>query len=67
MGNSSFDIYSFIVTEPGVLPEAAFLFLQCRSKVVYILPSADTTLALLLVEFTEYDDDDGDDSFIVTS
>ncbi|MFS7940778.1 hypothetical protein Hanom_Chr05g00468371 [Helianthus anomalus] len=31
-----------------------------RGKVVYILPSSDPTLALLLVGFTEYDDDDDD-------
>ncbi|MFS7981175.1 hypothetical protein Hanom_Chr10g00947931 [Helianthus anomalus] len=30
-----------------------------RGKVVYISPSSDPTLALLLVGFTEYDDDDG--------
>ncbi|MFS7896719.1 hypothetical protein Hanom_Chr00s005633g01729561 [Helianthus anomalus] len=29
-----------------------------RGKTVYILPYSDTTLALLLVGFTEYDDDD---------
>ncbi|MFS7891814.1 hypothetical protein Hanom_Chr00s000387g01641611 [Helianthus anomalus] len=42
----------------GVSLEAASLFLQGRSEVVYILPSSDSTLALLLVGFTEYDDDD---------
>ncbi|MFS7985210.1 hypothetical protein Hanom_Chr11g00995841 [Helianthus anomalus] len=36
----------------------ASLFLRGRGKVVYILPSSDPTLALLLVGFTEYDDDD---------
>ncbi|MFS7932328.1 hypothetical protein Hanom_Chr04g00366591 [Helianthus anomalus] len=41
----------------GVSLEAASLFLTGRGKVVYILPSSDPTLALLLVEFTEYDDD----------
>ncbi|MFS7962483.1 hypothetical protein Hanom_Chr08g00727161 [Helianthus anomalus] len=40
---------------PGVSLEAASLFLlRGRGKVVYILPSSDTTLALLLVGFTEY-------------
>ncbi|MFS7958177.1 hypothetical protein Hanom_Chr07g00675141 [Helianthus anomalus] len=29
-----------------------------RGKAVYILPSSDPTFALLLVGFTEYDDDD---------
>ncbi|KAJ0544944.1 hypothetical protein HanIR_Chr08g0344111 [Helianthus annuus] len=29
-----------------------------RGKAVYILPSSDRTFALLLVGFTEYDDDD---------
>ncbi|MFS7955996.1 hypothetical protein Hanom_Chr07g00649381 [Helianthus anomalus] len=44
--------------EPGVSLEAASLFLPGRGKAVYILPSLDPTLALLLVGFTEYDDDD---------
>ncbi|KAJ0933809.1 hypothetical protein HanRHA438_Chr03g0100361 [Helianthus annuus] len=44
--------------EPGVSLEAASLLLQDRSKVVYILPFSNPTLALLLVGFTEYDDDD---------
>ncbi|MFS8014867.1 hypothetical protein Hanom_Chr15g01349681 [Helianthus anomalus] len=44
--------------EPGVSLEAASLFLRGRGKAVYILPSSDPTLALLLVVFTEYDDDD---------
>ena len=44
--------------EPGVSLEAASLFLRGRGKAVYILPSSDPTLALLLVGFTEYDDDD---------
>ncbi|MFS7991414.1 hypothetical protein Hanom_Chr12g01070491 [Helianthus anomalus] len=47
--------------EPGVLLEIASLFLRCRGKAVYILPSSDPALALLLVGFTEYDDDDVDD------
>ncbi|MFS7934641.1 hypothetical protein Hanom_Chr05g00393991 [Helianthus anomalus] len=38
--------------EPGVSLEAAFLYLQGRGKVVYILPSSDPTLALLLMGFT---------------
>ncbi|MFS7890246.1 hypothetical protein Hanom_Chr00s000008g01616481 [Helianthus anomalus] len=42
--------------EPGVSLEAASLFLRSRGKAVYILPSSDPTLALLLVGFTEYDD-----------
>ncbi|MFS8000160.1 hypothetical protein Hanom_Chr12g01175101 [Helianthus anomalus] len=44
--------------ESGVLLEAASLLLRGRGKVVYILPSSDPSLALLLVGFTEYDDDD---------
>ncbi|MFS7939743.1 hypothetical protein Hanom_Chr05g00455511 [Helianthus anomalus] len=44
-------------TEPGVSLEATFLFLQVRGKTVYILPSSDPTLALLLVGYTEYVDD----------
>ncbi|KAJ0827723.1 hypothetical protein HanRHA438_Chr17g0829081 [Helianthus annuus] len=40
------------------LMEAASLFLRGRCKVVYILPFLDPTLALLLVRYTEYDDDD---------
>ncbi|MFS8007233.1 hypothetical protein Hanom_Chr14g01258591 [Helianthus anomalus] len=44
--------------EPRVSLEAASLFLRDRGKVVYILPSSDPTLALLLVGFTEYDHDD---------
>ncbi|MFS7970393.1 hypothetical protein Hanom_Chr09g00820451 [Helianthus anomalus] len=43
--------------EPGVSLEVASLFLWGRGKVVYILPK-DPTLALLLVGFTEYDDDE---------
>ncbi|MFS7976400.1 hypothetical protein Hanom_Chr10g00892011 [Helianthus anomalus] len=35
-----------------------------RGKAVYILPSSDPTLALLLVGFTEYDDDDDEESLI---
>ncbi|MFS7983662.1 hypothetical protein Hanom_Chr11g00977141 [Helianthus anomalus] len=42
----------------GISLEATSLFLWGRGKVVYILPSSDPTLALLLVGFTEYDDDD---------
>ncbi|MFS7914369.1 hypothetical protein Hanom_Chr02g00152561 [Helianthus anomalus] len=44
--------------EPGVSLEAASLFLWGRGNAVYILPSSDPTLALLLMGFTEYDDDD---------
>ncbi|MFS8011947.1 hypothetical protein Hanom_Chr14g01314961 [Helianthus anomalus] len=44
--------------EPGVSLEATSPFLRGRGKVVYILPSSDPTLALLLAGFTEYDDDD---------
>ncbi|MFS7942658.1 hypothetical protein Hanom_Chr06g00490991 [Helianthus anomalus] len=44
--------------EPGFSVEATFLFLRSRGKIVYIIPSSDPTLALLLVRFTEYDDDD---------
>ncbi|MFS8019672.1 hypothetical protein Hanom_Chr15g01406451 [Helianthus anomalus] len=43
--------------ESGVAREAASLFLRRKGKVVYILPSSNPTLALLLVGFTEYDDD----------
>ncbi|MFS7939205.1 hypothetical protein Hanom_Chr05g00448971 [Helianthus anomalus] len=43
--------------EPGVSLEAASLFLRVRGKVVYILPTSNPTLALLLVGFTEYDHD----------
>ncbi|MFS7961525.1 hypothetical protein Hanom_Chr08g00716161 [Helianthus anomalus] len=42
----------------GVSLEAASLFLQGRGKTVYILPSSDPTLSLLLVRFNEYDDDE---------
>ncbi|MFS7955088.1 hypothetical protein Hanom_Chr07g00638501 [Helianthus anomalus] len=41
---------------PGVSLEAVSLFLRGRGKTMYILPSSDTTLALLLMRFTEYDD-----------
>ncbi|MFS7930048.1 hypothetical protein Hanom_Chr04g00339581 [Helianthus anomalus] len=34
-----------------------FYGVDCRGKIVYILPSSYPTLALLLVGFTEYDDD----------
>ncbi|MFS7901963.1 hypothetical protein Hanom_Chr01g00005741 [Helianthus anomalus] len=44
--------------EPGVSLEEASLFLQGKGKVVYILLFSDPTLALLLVGFTDYDDDD---------
>ncbi|MFS7960483.1 hypothetical protein Hanom_Chr08g00703651 [Helianthus anomalus] len=44
--------------EPGVSLEAASLFLRGRGKAVYILPSSDPTLTLLLVGVTEYDDDE---------
>ncbi|KAJ0945658.1 putative tetratricopeptide-like helical domain superfamily [Helianthus annuus] len=43
--------------------KAVSLFLRGRGKVVYILPSSNFTLALLLVGFTEYDDDDDDYCF----
>ncbi|MFS7916322.1 hypothetical protein Hanom_Chr02g00175781 [Helianthus anomalus] len=42
----------------GVSLEATSLFLRGRGNAVYILPSLDLTLALLLVGFTKYDDDD---------
>ncbi|MFS7948834.1 hypothetical protein Hanom_Chr06g00564471 [Helianthus anomalus] len=35
--------------EPGVSLEAVSLFLRGRGKAVYISPSSDSTLALLLV------------------
>ncbi|MFS7908522.1 hypothetical protein Hanom_Chr01g00084171 [Helianthus anomalus] len=41
----------------GVSLEASSLLLRGRRKVVYILPSSDSALALLLMEFIEYDDD----------
>ncbi|MFS8027299.1 hypothetical protein Hanom_Chr16g01497091 [Helianthus anomalus] len=44
--------------ESVVSLEAVSLFLRGRGKVVYVLLSSDRTLALLLVGFTEYDDDD---------
>ncbi|MFS7949306.1 hypothetical protein Hanom_Chr06g00569981 [Helianthus anomalus] len=44
--------------EPRVSLEAGSLFLRGRGKVFYILPSSDPTLALLLVGFTKYDDDE---------
>ncbi|MFS7947818.1 hypothetical protein Hanom_Chr06g00552671 [Helianthus anomalus] len=44
--------------EPGVSLEAVSLFLRGRGKSVYILPSSDFSLALLLMRFNEYDDDD---------
>ncbi|KAJ0936439.1 hypothetical protein HanRHA438_Chr03g0131061 [Helianthus annuus] len=53
-------IQSGTFTEYDVRLEAASLFLQGRGKAVYTLPSSDPTLALLLVGFTEYDDDDDD-------
>ncbi|MFS8013262.1 hypothetical protein Hanom_Chr14g01330731 [Helianthus anomalus] len=40
--------------------EAVSLFLRGKGKVVYILPYSNSTLALLLVEFIEYDDEDLD-------
>ncbi|MFS7904354.1 hypothetical protein Hanom_Chr01g00035061 [Helianthus anomalus] len=40
--------------------------LRGRVKVVYILPSSDLTLALLLVGYTEYDDDDDPIKQIIT-
>ncbi|MFS7920394.1 hypothetical protein Hanom_Chr03g00224361 [Helianthus anomalus] len=45
-----------LLSSRGVSLEAASLFLWGRGKAVYI--SSDPTLALLLVGFTEYDDDD---------
>ncbi|MFS7999691.1 hypothetical protein Hanom_Chr12g01169391 [Helianthus anomalus] len=48
----------------GLSLEAVSLFLRGRDKVVYVLPSSDPTLALLLVGFTEYDDDNDDDQLI---
>ncbi|KAJ0705162.1 hypothetical protein HanPI659440_Chr14g0570501 [Helianthus annuus] len=41
----------------GVSLEAASLFQRGRGKAIYMLLSSNPTLALLLVEFTEYDDD----------
>ncbi|MFS7925106.1 hypothetical protein Hanom_Chr04g00280601 [Helianthus anomalus] len=42
----------------GVSLEAVSLFLRGRGKTVYILSSSDPTLVVLLVRFTEYDDDE---------
>ncbi|MFS8005356.1 hypothetical protein Hanom_Chr13g01236361 [Helianthus anomalus] len=42
----------------GVSLEAASLFLWGKGKVVYISPSSNSTFALLLVGFIDYDDDD---------
>ncbi|MFS8010205.1 hypothetical protein Hanom_Chr14g01294371 [Helianthus anomalus] len=53
--------------EPGVSLEAASLFLRGRGKAVYISPSSDPTLVLLLVGHTEYDDDDDDDNLRISS
>ncbi|MFS7915929.1 hypothetical protein Hanom_Chr02g00171161 [Helianthus anomalus] len=44
--------------ERGVTLEATSLFLWGRGKAVYILPFSDPTLALLLVRFIKYDDND---------
>ncbi|MFS7952476.1 hypothetical protein Hanom_Chr07g00607371 [Helianthus anomalus] len=41
----------------GVSLKATSLFLRGSGKVVYILPSSDPTLALILVRFIEYDDE----------
>ncbi|MFS7913188.1 hypothetical protein Hanom_Chr02g00138881 [Helianthus anomalus] len=41
--------------------EAASLFLWGKCKTIYILPSLDPTLHLLLVGFTKYGDNDNDD------
>ncbi|MFS7949324.1 hypothetical protein Hanom_Chr06g00570201 [Helianthus anomalus] len=38
--------------------ETISLFLRGRGKTVYILPSLDPTLVLLLMRFPGYDDDD---------
>ncbi|MFS7979210.1 hypothetical protein Hanom_Chr10g00924741 [Helianthus anomalus] len=42
----------------GGLTEAVYLFLQGRDETVYILRSSNLTLVLLLVRFTEYDNDE---------
>ncbi|MFS7990944.1 hypothetical protein Hanom_Chr12g01064921 [Helianthus anomalus] len=44
----------------GGLTGSSLSILQGRGKAFYILTSLDPTLALLLVGFTEYDDDDDD-------
>ncbi|KAJ0443765.1 hypothetical protein HanIR_Chr16g0824441 [Helianthus annuus] len=41
-----------------VLLEAASLFLCGRGKTIYILPYSYSVLALILMGFSEYDDDD---------
>ncbi|MFS7911000.1 hypothetical protein Hanom_Chr02g00112801 [Helianthus anomalus] len=48
----------------GVSLEATSLFLRGESKTVYILLSLEPTLVLLLVRFTEYDDDTKDKKYI---
>ncbi|MFS8020576.1 hypothetical protein Hanom_Chr16g01417151 [Helianthus anomalus] len=44
--------------EPNVSLEAISLFLRGRGKTIYILFSSNPTLALLLVGFSDDDDDD---------
>ncbi|MFS8006018.1 hypothetical protein Hanom_Chr13g01244311 [Helianthus anomalus] len=44
--------------ESEVPLEAVSLFIRGRGKAVYILPSSYLTFVLLLIGFTEYDDDD---------
>ncbi|MFS8000755.1 hypothetical protein Hanom_Chr12g01182131 [Helianthus anomalus] len=51
--------------ESGVSLEVVPLFQRGRGKIVYILPFSYPTLALLLVIFTEYDDDD--DEYLLSS
>ncbi|MFS8017478.1 hypothetical protein Hanom_Chr15g01380881 [Helianthus anomalus] len=44
--------------QTGGLTEVVSLFIRGRGKNVYILPSPNSYLVLLLVGFTEYDDHD---------
>ncbi|KAJ0546563.1 hypothetical protein HanRHA438_Chr08g0347001 [Helianthus annuus] len=56
------ELSGFYIPQCSAL-EAASLFLRGRGKAVYILPSSEPTLALLLVGFTEYDDNDDCSAF----
>ncbi|MFS7935691.1 hypothetical protein Hanom_Chr05g00406571 [Helianthus anomalus] len=49
--------------QAGGLTGSSLSILRGRGKAVHILPSLDPTLALLLVGFTEYDDDDDELKF----
>ncbi|MFS7958794.1 hypothetical protein Hanom_Chr08g00682881 [Helianthus anomalus] len=55
MSDKVYFICHILILSRG-LTESNLSILQGRGKVVYILPSSDPTLTLLLVGFTEYDD-----------